>query len=77
MLTFLIYKIHCTQIYYINLAHEQIYGKPKRNVFIVVIKMAFRFVLYKEIHCMQIYCINLTLEQIHEKTKRNGFIYIF
>jgi len=44
MLTFLIYKIHCTQIYCINLAHEQIHGKPKRNVFIVVIKMAFRFV---------------------------------
>jgi len=28
MLTFLIYKIQCTQIYYINLAHEQINGKP-------------------------------------------------
>jgi len=25
MLTFLINKIHCTQIYCINLAHEQIY----------------------------------------------------
>jgi len=45
-LTFLINKIHCTQIYYINLARKQIHGKPKRNVFIVLIKMAFRFVYY-------------------------------
>ena len=31
ILTFLIYKTHCTQIYFINLAHEQINGKPKKK----------------------------------------------
>ena len=29
---FLIYKKHCTQNYFINLAHEQIHGKPKKKV---------------------------------------------
>ena len=45
MLTFLINKTHCTQIYYINLAHEQIYGKPKRKFKISANDKAFRFVL--------------------------------
>ena len=79
MLTFLIDKIHCTQIYFINLAQNKLTESQRRKLKLLqIIRLSDLFSIRKVIltflidktHCTQFYQRKIGAEQINGKPKR-------